>query len=94
MKDQTDNQTKVVRKAHQLNFIPEDGFLRRSEVLAFLRESPSGLRRKIKAGFYPDGHTLPGGRTRVWRASHIKELINLISEGKTWQDRDRQAVTL
>ena len=92
VKDQTENQTKVVRKSPQVKFIPEDGFLRRSEVLAFLRESPTGLRRKIKAGFYPDGHTLPGGRTRVWRACDIKLLITLISDGKTWQDRDRQAV--
>jgi len=94
MKDQSENQTKAEKKPPKISNIPEDGFLNRSEVLSLLRESQTGLRRKIKAGFYPVGHTLPGGRTRVWRASDIKLLISLISKGKSWQDRDGQAANL
>jgi len=83
MENQTEKQTKAEKKS-----LCDDGFLRRSEVLYFLRESPTGLQRKIKLKFYPEGTTLPGGRTRVWRASDIRLLISLISDGKTWLDHN------
>jgi len=96
MNHQTENQTKTKAEKNppHITTIPEYGFLRRSQVLSFLCESSTGFRRKIKAGLYPEGHTLPGGRTRVWRASDIRLLISLISDGKSWQDRDGQAADL
>jgi len=86
--EQAKHQTRAPKNPRQLGVIPTDGFMRVEQVLSVLGESHTGFYRRILRGEYPQPIKLPGGRTSVWSADDIRELVELIKQGKTWADRD------
>jgi len=84
---QAEHQTRT----RQLGVIPKDGFMRVEQVLSVLGESHTGFYRRILHGDYPQPNKLPGGRTSVWSADDIRELVELIKQGRTWADREVSA---
>jgi len=91
MEQQAEHQTSRVQQPRHLGVIPQDGFMRYEDVVSVLCESRTGLYRRILRGEYPQPVKLPGGRTSVWAASDIRELVELIKQGKTWADREVSA---
>ncbi len=79
----------------QLGVIPKEGFMRINPVLSVLGENRTSFYQGILDGTYPPQIKLPGGRSSVWKASEIREVIELLEQGKTWLDRneaDKKAV--
>ena len=76
------------RDQRQLGVIPQDGFMRLNQVLSVFPENRTSWYQGIAEGIYPPQVKLGGGRSSVWKASDIRELINLFEQGKTWADRE------
>lgn len=61
-----------------MNQLPETGFVRLPQILTVFPVSKSSWWNGVKVGKYPSAIKL-GGRTTVWRAEDIRDLIE-----RTW----------
>lgn len=59
----------------QLENFPATGFVRLPQVLAVFPVGKSSWWTGIKAGHYPRGHKLGGGRITAWGAEDLRTLI-------------------
>lgn len=63
----------------QLLQLPETGFLRLSQVLAFIPVGKSTWWQGVKDGRYPRGHKL-GPKCTAWRVEDIRALIEHLGQ--------------
>lgn len=66
--------TAVASTSHSVRALPETGFLRQPQVLAFVPISKSTLWRRIQARTFPKPLKL-SPRVTVWRAEDIRKWI-------------------
>jgi len=66
------------------------GFLRLPDVLRRVPVSRSAWWAGIQSGRFPAGIKL-SERTTAWKISDIDELCDLLTEGKDWHDRIKEA---
>jgi len=66
---------------HELNSLPETGFLRLPAVLKFIPIGKSSWWEGVKSGKYPQPVKL-GAKITAWRAEDIRALIEQLSQKK------------